>query len=246
MKQVSNLILLVLIVLNIYSCNKKNELPAYATLPAMALRDPIQIPTSRPSFSAVVEDQKHSVKPIFEYRICGMVVSCGFSKHQADYRKDKLNIMDVGILWGSNLDPAIYRHIKFHTDGVWLKAKTKDKAVWEKLDQAQLSNNHLLSTNPVLTKQAKALKRGDVISIQGCLANYSGRRSSIVRSDTGASACEIIWVDKIEVLRDGTRPWHLLHKSTLYGFALWLIIRFALFIRPAKSAPRQWIRPSST
>ncbi len=238
MKQVSNLILLVLLALNIYSCRKKNELPAYSTFPKTALQNPIQTPTSRPPFSVLVEDQKHSVKPTFNYRICGMVVSCGFSKQQAEYRNDNLNTMDAGILWGSNLDPTIYKNMKFHTDGVWLKAKTKDKDVWERFDQAQLSNNHLLSTDPVLTKQLKALKRGDIISIKGCLANYSGRNSSVTRSDIGASACEIIWVDEITTLQDGTRPWHLLHKITLYGFALWIIVKTTLFLRPTKPAYR--------
>lgn len=239
MKQVSNLILLVLLALNIYSCSQKTELPVYSTFPEMALQDPLQTPTSRPSFSAVVEDQKHTVKPIFDYQICGMVVSCGFSKSLAEYRKDKLNTMDAGILWGRNLDPAIYKNIKFHTDGVWLKAKIKDRSVWEIFDHAQLSNNHLLCADPAITKQVKALKRGDVILIKGCLANYSGRNSSVIRSDFGASACEIIWVDEISVLQDGTRPWHLLHKATLYGMALLLITKSALFLRSAKPAPRQ-------
>ena len=39
MKKVSNLILLVLLALNIYSCSKKNELPVYSSLPETALEE---------------------------------------------------------------------------------------------------------------------------------------------------------------------------------------------------------------
>jgi len=239
MKSVLNLIFLVLLILNIYSCRKKNELPAYSAFPEAAFKNPIQTPTKRSPFPAEIEGQKYPIKPLFDYQISGMVVSCGFSKNLAEYRNDKLNIMDAGIIWGGNLDPSIYKHIKFHTNGVWLKAQTKEQTVWERLNLTQLSNNHLLCTDPLLVKPIKSLKRGDVVSIKGCLASYSERTSSISRSDIGASACEIIWVDEFSILQDGTRNWHLLHKMTLYGMALWVIVKSVLFIRIA-SAPNKF------
>ena len=221
--------LLVLVSLNIYSCRKKNELPAYSTFPEIALQDPMQTPTHRPPFTTVVENQKHNIKPLFDYHISGMVVSCGFSEHQAEYRNDKLNLMDAGIIWGNNLNPAIYKKVEFRNNGVWLHAKAKDKEVWERLDQGRLSNNHLLCNDPQLKKQIKAIKRGDVVSIKGCLVSYSGRGSSVSRSDSGDGACENIWVDEFEILKDGTRCWHLLHRTSLFGLAVLLVARIVRF-----------------
>jgi hypothetical protein len=239
MKYMLHLILLILLILNIYSCRKKNELPTYSTFPEITLRDPIQTPTQRPPFTATVENQQHTIKPLFDYQISGMVVSCGFSKYQAEYRNDKLNLMDAGIIWGANLDPSIYKSIRFRTNGVWLQAQTKNKAVWERLDQEQLSNNHLLCTNTHLVKQIKTLKRGDIVSIKGCLVSYSGRKSSVIRSDTGSSACEAIWVDDFDILQDGTKHWHILHNTTLYGMAVWFIVKVMLFFRITNPGPRQ-------
>lgn len=235
MKHVLNPILLFLLALNIYSCRKKAELPVYAGFVKVAQNDPVQTPTQRPSFITKVEDQTHNVKPLHDYRISGMVVSCGFSENMAEYRDDDLNIMDAGLIWGSNLDPSIYKKVKFYNNGVWLHAKTKEQAVWERLDQKRLSNNHLLCTDPQLKKQIKAIKRGDVISIKGCLVSYSGRGSSVSRTDNGDGACETIWVEEFELLQDGTKHWHLLHRASLYGFAAWFaiqIIRLFCFTSP--------------
>ena len=229
MKRVLNIFLLVLIALNIYSCRKKNELPAYTDFSEIVLHDPVQTPTQRPAFTVQVEDQTHDVKPLYDYSIAGLVVSCGFSKNMAEYRNDDLNIMDAGLIWGNNLNPAVYRKIKFHNDGVWLRAETKDQDAWEHLDQSRISNNHLLNNDPHLKKQIKAIKRGDLVLVKGCLATYSGRGSSVNRTDNGDGACETIWVDEFEVLQDGTKHWHLLYRASLFGMAGVLLLHLVRF-----------------
>lgn len=229
MTRVLNLCLLVLVALNIYSCRKKNELPVYAAFPEIVLQDPVQAPTRRPPFTVQVKDQTHDVKPLYNYSIAGLVVSCGFSKNMAEYRNDDLNIMDAGIIWGGNLNPAVYRKIKFYNNGVWLHARTKDQDLWKLFDPQQLSNNHLLCNDPQLEKKIKGIKRGAVVSIKGCLVSYSGRSSSVKRSDSGDGACETIWVDEFKVIQDGTRRWHLLHRASLCGAIGVLIVRFLCF-----------------
>jgi hypothetical protein len=232
MKHIVNLILLILVALNIYSCRKKNELPIYSDFADIALQDPKQTPTQHPPFTAKVGNQTHTVKPLYDYHITGMVVSCGFSKNMAEYRNDSLNIMDAGIIWGNNLNPSIYKEIGFYTDGVWLHAKTKDPVVWKNFNPEQLSNNHLLCTDPQLKKQIKALKRGTVVDIKGCLVSYSGRNSSVSRTDIGDNACETIWVNEFKILRNGTKHWYRLHRASLYGIAAWFTVQILRFLRP--------------
>lgn len=234
MKLFLNLILLILILLSAYSCSRKNELPAYSTFPDAALQEPIQRPTQRLPFTADINDQTHSVHPLFEYQIAGMVVSCGFSKSLAEYRNDELNIMDAGLIWGSNLDPDLYQHIKFETNGAWLTAKTKDRTIWEKLNSHKLSNNHLICTDPELIKQIKSIKRGDIVSIKGYLASYSGRKCSTSRTDIGDHACEVIWVEEFKTLSNGPQHWQRLNRAGLIGIAGVLLIQLLrfIFIRP--------------
>ena len=229
MKQLLNVLLLVLFALSIYSCKKKNELPNYAQFPSEALRDPLQTPTTRPPFEAQVGDQTHRVVPQFDYQISGLVVSSGFSENMAKRRNDDLNLMDVGLLWGSNLNPEIYQNITFRNNGVWLHADAKDRKVWNRLDQNRLSNSHLICTDPALSKRLKALHPGAIISIEGCLADYSGRHSSTVRTDRGDGACEVIWVDQLTILQDKTKPWALLSTISLYSFLALLLLKIIHF-----------------
>jgi hypothetical protein len=151
----------------------------------------------------------------------------------AEYRRDDLNIMDAGLIWGGNLDSAIYRKIKFYNDGVWLRWRTKDRDIWQKFDVSKVSNNHLLCTDPSVNRKIKALKPGDLITIKGCLASYTlqygSRGSSTVRTDQGNGACETVWVDELTVLESGNKNWHLIYKislSALGGLTLFRIIRF--------------------
>ena len=233
-----NTSLLVLVILNIYACRKKGELPAYTQFAENALQDPVQTATEQLPFTVRLKNQIHHVKPLYNYSISGMVVSCGFSKNMAKHRSDNLNIMDVGIIWGTNLNPAVYKKIEFYNNGVWLHAKTKNKDVWKHLDQGRLSNNHLLSNDPQLSKRIKAIKRGDVVSIEGYLVSYSGRGSSVERTDSGGGACETVWVDEFEILQDGTGHWHRLYHYNLYGLATLLALRIALFLCTTPSGYR--------
>lgn len=236
MKYLLRSVLIALVALSIYSFKKSRELPFYEKFVDVAQSDPVQEPTQQPTFSAEVDGHSYTITPLRTYRIAGMVVSCGFSKALSEYYKDGLNIMDAGLVWGSNLDPEIYRNIKFHTNGVRLFYHTKDREAYERFDESRVSNNHLLCIDPDLKKRIKALKRGDVVSIKGLLVSYLGRKSSLTRTDQGDGACEVVWVDEMELLQDGTRHWHSLFKGGLYGIGALLMGQVAwFFIRPIES-----------
>lgn len=203
--------------------------------PSSALTDPVQETTSRVAFEVGVGDVTHTVQPLYEYRITGMVVSRRFSKNLAERRSDYLNMMDVGMIWGQNLEAEIYQNVKFHNNGVRLHWQWKDRATGGRLRGTQLSNNHLLCTDPELKQRIRALNRGDVIRLKGCLASYTGlgggvRGSSVTRTDTGDGSCETVWVDELTVLRQGNPEWHLIHKAALAGLLIWLLAGVLWFL----------------
>ena len=228
-----NIVALMLIGTGIYAGYKKNQLPMRSEFPAITRQEPEQTATQRSPFTVTVNRQTHTITPLFNYEISGLVVSCEFCKMLADYRSDYLNVMDAGLIWGSNLNPDVYSKIKFYTDGVWLRYRTFDDDAWRKFDENKLSNNHLLCTDPALKEKIRALKRGDLVTIKGCLVSYTfpngSRGSSTVRTDRGNGACETIWVDRLTILEPGNPIWHLIYKISLFvfsGLILFRIIRF--------------------
>jgi len=237
MTKALNTILVLLISICLYTGYKKNQLPVRNHWPAVTQQEPKQTPTQRNPFNVAVGGQTHIITPLFNYEISGLVVSCHFSKTLAEYRRDELNIMDAGIIWGQNLNPAIYTLMKFHNNGVWLHYKASSHEVYKKFDNDKISNNHLLCTNSVINKKIKALKRGDVITLEGCLATYTlqngSRGSSTVRTDHGNGACETVWVNQLTLLESGNKYWRLAFTcclSALFGLILFRIIRFFIVI----------------
>lgn len=231
MKRLLDIALGLFLLLALYACHGRNQLPNRGSWPRSMAEEPVQIPIEREPFSVVVEGRSYTVRPRFEYSISGMVVSCGFSRQLAEYRNDLLNVMDAGIIWGSNLDPDVYRNLKFRTNGVWLEAETPERAVWERFDHERISNNHLLTTNAVLRRRLQGLRRGDMVALHGALVDYGSRRTSRTRSDTGARACEIIWVDRLELLERGSLQYIRLFRASLVLLAVGGVSRFILAIR---------------
>ncbi len=235
MKHPGRLIFVAFTALSVLGYMKARQLPAYENFDSATRLDPLQQPTARPPFHVEVGGYQYTVTPLRYYRITGMVVSCGFSKALSEYYKDSLNIKDAGLIWGDNLKPEIYRKFKFWTNGVRLFFETRDRAAFDQMNPDKVSNNHLLCADPDLAKRIKALKRGDVVSIKGLLVSYNGdgrgaRVSSLTRTDSGDGACEVVWVDELEVLQDGTRRWHVLFKGSLYGVGACVAVQVACFL----------------
>ena len=69
-----------------------------------------------------------------------------------------------------------------------------------------ISNNHLIpsETSKHLARAFRMLRQGDDVRITGSLVRITGPSgllvtSSTVRDDTGDGACEVVWVDELQV-----------------------------------------------
>ena len=63
---------------------------------------------------------------------------------------------------------------------------------------------HMIPANPVVEKRLKSVRPGNIVRVRGCLVEVSAKdgwrwRSSLTRTDTGPGACELIWVESLEV-----------------------------------------------
>jgi hypothetical protein len=61
---------------------------------------------------------------------------------------------------------------------------------------------HLIPATPAVEKRLKSLRPGQVVALKGYLVEVTGDggftwRSSLTREDTGAGACELIWVEEL-------------------------------------------------
>jgi hypothetical protein len=105
-----------------------------------------------------------------------------------------------------------------------------------------LSNNHLIPSDRNIERKMAGVNIGDQIRIKGYLANYKTtdengretgwRNTSISREDVRNGACEIIYVNEIEIIKRGNFIYFILKKSIpIFIFLIlgFLIVKFLFF-----------------
>ncbi len=216
--------------------------PATQALPALR-EEPSQLPDVRPAFGVQTGGVSYTVRPLFRYEIAGMVVSRHHSSAWWDivHREwnDKLNVVDLCVVWGANLASDNFRRLRYWSEVFTCNVGTDNGEVWERFEQNALSNNHLLTADKRIAKTLESARPGDQVQIRGWLAEYRvegdrpmTRGTSIRRDDRGNGACETIWVEDAVILRSANRGWRAAMNVALGGLLLGVVLWAAAPHRP--------------
>jgi hypothetical protein len=206
------------------------------------LVEPDQRPTDRAPFPTTVGGITYTVRPRFTYDLAGLIVS----KHDADTwwdwihaaANDKLNVTDLCVVWGTNARSGIYRQMDFSSGEFVCYVETSSREVWAAFDPTALSNNHLLTDDPAISRVLKGARVGDQVHFRGYLAEYTHdhgfhffRGTSVTRTDQGNGACETVFATDAEILRRGNTGWRISLWLSACAFAAALVAWIALPFR---------------
>jgi hypothetical protein len=207
-------------------------------LPSLA-NEPVQMPISMAPFDTTIGGVVYRIRPLYRYELWGLVVSVHQSDQWWDYIhrewNDKINVMDVCVVWGNAALSGIYEKMTF-SSGQFVCYYNYSAATATILPQDWeshgLSNNHLLVDQEMLRRQLKKVRVGDQIHFSGYLAEYSHsggfhRGTSTVRTDRGNGACETVFVESFEHLRH-PRHWLMLRWSGAIAMLMALALYFLL------------------
>lgn len=193
----------------------KDELPPASFYDLENLGEPIQEPTSTEEFLTQVEDEKYLIIPKFDYELDGVIVSYNNAGDFTDYFhsvwNDHINLRDLCVIWGDNVETGVYLETDFHNDSWTCWVQWPSREVYKRFDMKQLSNNHVLIDNAEIEKKLMRAGPGDHIRLKGVLAEYRNprtgfrRSTSITRTDTGNGACETIYVTDFEIVKKANR-----------------------------------------
>ena len=212
------------------------------------LEPPLQTETDRESFSIEANGLQYTVNPKFDYELYGMVVSYsnadGFTNIWHHKRwKDFINVRDLCVIWGNNVESGVYKNMKFDSDSWTCWAYWPDQATGAAFTMNALSNNHIVTDNDALKATLMQAEPGDLIRLKGVLATYvnhaSGytRGTSTTRNDTGQGACETIYIDEFEIVKKANPGPRKLAK-TFNWLTLLSFIGFMVFFLFGSSKPR--------
>ena len=218
-----------------------SSLPADSELIENIDLAPIQDSTYEKPFRFDYMGHSYNVDPQASYDINGLIVSHNNIHAWWDFDHDKtsVDIKDLCLIWGPNAKVKIFSNMSFFNETTSCHYQQKKYIDGFEFDNTALSNNHLLSEDPLVRKTIQDMRIGDQVHLTGYLVNYSDtrypdftRRSSLTRMDTAGGACEVMLVTQAEILKKGPRLWHNLYDfgNNFLLFAIILkVVYFCLY-----------------
>lgn len=223
----------------------------------LTFREPVQTPPAAAEPIAFIKQgYAYNLTPVAEYDIAGLIVS------RMDYRtfsiqqSDATFPMDLCLIWGDNVKNGVYKEpgLSFRQDFRFCLYTWSGES---KLNTTQVSNNHLLINDPEIEKRLKKLHRGDQVRVTGKLVDVSATaagelkehdapaftmQTSENRTDSGGGACEIIYVEGLEILKRGHPIANFAHDASYYGLLLlaaYVAIRILVFLLTIYAKPKR-------
>jgi len=167
--------------------------------------DPVQVSEKGDSILKGEKDCTYTIKPVARYKISAMVVG---KKSYSFGCKAKVSPVDLALAWGKLADPKSGKYITYSQSDRWYFYEYKpDSPVNNSYIISHSSNNHIIPANDNILRAIKTIKKKEKIILEGQLVNINGIHkgetfwwnSSLARSDTGDSSCEVFYVTKVRV-----------------------------------------------
>lgn len=235
-RKVIKITLLIGIALFIYSYFQKDNLPPKDEILSELYQAPLQTETQASPFKIEKEGIIYDIAPLFNYELYGLVVSYHHSESWFDYYherwKDFINLKDICVIWGNNIETEVYKDLKFSNGSFTCYFESKrsidGQGVLKKFRYDAGSNNHLLSGSEQINSEILKAEKGDQIYLKGYLVQYSHdnqpfRNSSATRSDTGNGACETIYLADFKILKKANSFWRSANSFSKYLIAACLV-----------------------
>jgi hypothetical protein len=115
--------------------------------------------------------------------------------------------LDIAVGWGPMSDSAVLADIDIWQSGRFYFWHYDDEPPIPRQEiESHSANWHLVPANDVVWRKLRGLRVGDVVKLDGMLVNldnpeHGTMATSLRRDDTGAGACEIIYVEKATIRR---------------------------------------------
>lgn len=239
------LFLTLLLIFGITFFTRKNVRNVDEIMPEV-LNEPIQQEIySKEVIGFDKDGYKYQLTPLYNYEISGLLVSKMNYRIFSIHKYESVFPMDLCLIWGSNVESGVYKNrtVKFSQDCRWCWVNWSGNV---NFNLNEMSNNHLLINNKDLESKVKTLMASDQIKIKGKLVNVKANivgkagkfnsqsiswKTSATRTDSGSGACEVIYVEDIEILKKGNAISYYLFRISFYGLGLLVIWNVALFLR---------------
>lgn len=183
--------------LRVHRADQRLRSPVATTQQPLA-DSPVQTATREAPFVR----QGYEIKPLANFAVRARVLS------REDYvlgREADLSRTDLALGWQRMADPAVYGPLNISQGGRWYRYSWRDQPPIPLQEIIESSANmHMIAADATVERALSKVRKGQFVRITGKLvevSHASGWRwtSSLTRSDSGARACELVWVESLQV-----------------------------------------------
>ena len=165
---------------------------------AIVAEPPYQIPVESPPRLAL--DNYH-VEPLAEFSIEARVLA---TERYRLGRESEISPVDFALGWGAMSDSAVLDRIAISQHGRFYFWHVDEFPIPREEIESHSANMHMIPANASVARRLKEIRPGQIVRLQGYLVAISADdgwkwRSSLSRTDTGNGACELVWVESVEI-----------------------------------------------
>jgi hypothetical protein len=165
---------------------------------AIAVDDPLQSDLEAPQILTRGEFQV-----IGQARFSAEVRVLGRERYRLGALAD-VSPLDIAVGWGPMSDSAVLADLDISQSGRFYFWRYEDEPpIPTEAIESHSANWHLVPANSTIWRKLRGLRVGDVVKLEGMLVNLENSdvtmSTSLRRDDTGAGACEIVYVQKASV-----------------------------------------------
>ncbi|MDR0776065.1 MAG: hypothetical protein LBE81_05445 [Azonexus sp.] len=191
----SRLVIVLLIGILLYQCGR--DRPIHSGAGVIAPETPVQVETREATF----DYKGFSIQPLADFSIEARVLA------SERYRFDTgaaLAPIDLVLGWGRMSDTDVLKHFNISQGGRWYHWHADSLPIPANEVAQSSANMHMIPANDSIDRKLRAVRVGQVVHIHGWLVearhpNGWRWRSSLTRDDSGAGACELIFVRELEI-----------------------------------------------
>lgn len=142
----------------------------------------------------------YRITPLAEFSITAKVL--GKETYRFDREAD-LAPVDLALGWGRMSDETVLKAIDIRQSGRWYHWRTERFPIPRREIENHSANMHLIPGDDRVADALRTVRPGEIVSLSGKLVRVDADDgwhwvSSLTRSDTGARACELVYVERIK------------------------------------------------
>lgn len=197
MKKISIVFLVLIAGILVYSFWPEKELKHPAGI--LAPDDPTQITVNNPvSF----QKDDYTITPLAEFSIKAFVLS---TNHFSIGRESDLSPIDLALGWGQMSNQAIIDGLDINQSNRWYHWKAKVLVIPVNEINTHSANMHIIPADENIEDKLDELFKGCIIEMKGFLVSVKAKdgwhwSSSLRRDDTGGGACELVYVNELNIM----------------------------------------------